>query len=76
MAEYAELEGSLKRMLELIRDKAEAPALLAQIERLDQLAQGLGPETPPMLRHYMEKRGYPKALEFLAGLDERKEPNC
>ncbi|MBI2503453.1 MAG: hypothetical protein HYW07_09530 [Candidatus Latescibacteria bacterium] len=73
---YTELEASLKRMLELIQDKAAGPVLLAQIEHLDQLAQGLGPETPPMLRHYMEKRGYPKALEFLAGLDERKTPNC
>jgi hypothetical protein len=74
--DYAELEASLKKMLELIQHQAETPALLAQIERLDQLAQGLGPETPPMLRHYMEKRGYPKALEFLAGLDERQKPNC
>lgn len=76
MTGYTELEASLKRMLELIQNKAAGTALLAQIERLDQLAQDLGPETPPMLRHYMEKRGYPKALEFLAGLDERKKPNC
>ena len=73
---YTELEASLKKMLALIQNKAGAPELLAQIERLDQLAQSLGPETPPMLRHYMEKRGYPKALEFLAGLDERQKPNC
>ena len=73
---YTELETSLKKMLELIRTKAAGPELLAQIERLDQLARDLGPDTPPMLRHYMEKRGYPKALEFLAGLDERQKPNC
>ncbi len=76
MTGYTELETSLKKMLELIQNKAASPELLAQIERLDQLAEGLGPETPPMLRHYMEKRGYPKALEFLAGLDERQKPNC
>ncbi len=76
MVGYTELEASLKKMLELIRTKAAGPELLAQVERLDQLSQNLGPETPPMLRHYMEKRGYPKALEFLAGLDERKKPNC
>lgn len=76
MNDYTELEESLKKMLELIRTKAAGPELLAQIECLDQFAQDLGPETPPMLRHYMEKRGYPKALEFLAGLDERQKPNC
>ncbi|MSR84051.1 MAG: hypothetical protein EXS58_14195 [Candidatus Latescibacteria bacterium] len=76
MVGYTEIEASLKKMLELIRTKAAGPELLAQVERLDQLSQNLGPETPPMLRHYMEKRGYPKALEFLAGLDERKKPNC
>ena len=76
MTNHIELETSLKKMLELIQTKAASPELLAQIERLDQLAENLGPETPPMLRHYMEKRGYPKALEFLAGLDERKKPNC
>lgn len=76
MKGHTELEASLKKMLELIQAKATGPELLAQIERLDQLAQNLGPETPPMLRHYMEKRGYPKALEFLAGLDERQKPNC
>ena len=73
---YPELEASLNKMLELIRTKASGPELLAQIEHLDHLSQNLGPETPPMLRHYMEKRGYPKALEFLAGLDERQKPNC
>ena len=76
MEGYTDLDQALQRMLELIQNKAASPELLAQIERLDQLAQELGPETPPMLRHYMEKRGYPKALEFLAGLDERQKPNC
>ncbi|MBM3280701.1 MAG: hypothetical protein FJY95_21875 [Candidatus Handelsmanbacteria bacterium] len=76
MADYAELESALARMIALIRDRAGSPELLAQLRRLDEFTAGLGPETPPMLRHYMEKRGYPKALEFLAGLDERQRPNC
>ena len=76
MTGYPELEEALERMIALIRDQAATSALMAQIQRLDELSAGLGPETPPMLRHYMEKRGYPKALEFLAGLDERKKPNC
>ncbi len=76
MNNYTELETALNTMMTLIRDKAGSAELLAQIQHLDELSAGLGPETPPMLRHYMEKRGYPKALEFLAGLDERKKPNC
>lgn len=76
MTGYSELEEALKKMLALIGEKAAGPELMAQIRRLDQLAGELGPGTPPMLRHYMEKRGYPKALEFLAGLDERQKPNC
>ena len=76
MSDYAELEAALEKMIALIRDKAESPELMAQIQRLDELTTGLDPATPPMLRHYMEKRGYPKALEFLAGLDERQQPNC
>lgn len=76
MSDYTALTAALEKMIALIRDKAEGPELLAQIQRLDALTAALGPETPPMLRHYMEKRGYPKALEFLAGLDERQKPNC
>ncbi|MCC7261940.1 MAG: hypothetical protein IT369_05370 [Candidatus Latescibacteria bacterium] len=76
MTDYTELEAALEKMIALIRDQAESPELMAQIQRLDELTAGLGPDTPPMLRHYMEKRGYPKAIEFLAGLDERQKPNC
>lgn len=76
MNDYAELSAALEAMIALIRDKAGSAELMAQIQRLDQLTAGLGPDTPPMLRHYMEKRGYPKAIEFLAGLDERQKPNC
>ena len=76
MTSHDDLEHALKEMMRLIETKAEGAQLVAQLTHLDQLAEGLGPETPPMLRHYMGKRGYPKALEFLAGLDERKKPNC
>ena len=76
MTSNDDLEHALKEMLQLIESKAEGSRLVAQLAHLDQLTEGLGPDTPPMLRHYMEKRGYPKAIEFLAGLDERKKPNC
>ena len=36
----------------------------------------LGADTPPMLRHYLEKRSYAKALDFLEGRDGAAAPNC
>ena len=31
---------------------------------------------PPMLLHYLEKRSYAKALDFLEGRDKTTEPGC
>ena len=40
-------------------------------------AMALGDDTPPMLRHYIEKRSYAKAIDFLEGRDEASAtPNC
>jgi len=43
------------------------------LARLDQLRQGLGDEAPAMLRHYLEKRSYEKAMAFLEGRDPEGE---
>ncbi len=71
-----ELRQALERMLELIESRAAGPDLLEQVKRIDQLREQLGPQALPMLRHYLEKRSYPKALEFFAGQDEAAKPNC
>ena len=44
--------------------------------RIDSLGRELGAEAPPMLRHFLEKRSYAKALEFLEGADLQETPNC
>ena len=31
---------------------------------------------PKMLRHYLVRRSYAKALDFLEGRDEAEEPGC
>jgi hypothetical protein len=44
------------------REPARIAAALARIEGL---RRQLGDDAPPMLRHYLERRSYQKALEFL-----------
>jgi hypothetical protein len=47
------------------------------LNRILQLEQQLGPDTPSMLRHYLERPSYQKALDFLnAGRPETETPQC
>ncbi len=46
------------------------------IARVDELQQALPSDSPKMLRHYLEKRSYAKAIDFLEGRDEAAAPNC
>ena len=57
-------------------DNGEGESIVTHLRQLDELGQELGKETPPMLRHYLEKRSYTKALDFLEGRDEAAAPNC
>lgn len=57
-------------------DKGEGESIATHLRRLDELGQELGKEAPPMLRHYLDKRSYAKALNLLEGRDEAAAPNC
>jgi hypothetical protein len=47
------------------------------LNRILQFEQQLGSDAPPMLRHYLERRSYQKALEFLdSGRPETETPQC
>ena len=49
----------------------------AALTRVCDLEQRLGPDAPPMLRHYLERRSYQKALDFLnSGRPETETPQC
>jgi len=51
--------------------------LSAALTRLSELPGQLGPDAHPMLRHYLERRSYQKALEFLnSGEPETEKPQC
>lgn len=53
-------------------DNGEGESIATHLRQLDEL----GREAPPMLRHYLEKRSYAKALALLEGRDEAAAPNC
>jgi len=47
------------------------------LNKVLRLEQQLGADAPPMLRHYLERRSYQKALDFLnAGRPETGTPRC
>ena len=53
------------------------PDLVPLFSRIDELARQLPPETPPELRHYLQKKSYEKARLFLQGRDaENAAGNC
>jgi hypothetical protein len=51
-------------------------SIAEHLATIDHLAKELGAGTPAMLRHYLEKRSYAKALDFLEGRDETSEAAC
>jgi hypothetical protein len=55
----------------------DAGKIAAALTRVCDLEQRLGPDAPPMLRHYLERRSYQKALDFLnSGRPETETPLC
>ena len=62
----AELTQALESLLRAIGPPpAPAADLQAALRRVDGLTQSLGPDTPPQLRHFLQRRSYVKALEYL-----------
>ena len=58
------LKMTLESMFEHISQKESIIEDLNQIERLQQEVRTTA---PPQLRHYLERRSYTKALDFLKG---------
>ena len=62
----AELTQALETLLRAIGPPpAPAAEFQAALRRVDGLTQSLGPDTPPQLRHFLQRRSYVKALEYL-----------
>jgi hypothetical protein len=67
-----DLATALRERLNIIADEAsrrEIPKHMARLqaisERIETLQNALGPAADPRLRHYLERRSYDKALEWI-----------
>jgi hypothetical protein len=67
-----DLAQALQERLAVIRDEESRrdhakhiDRLRAVSEKIDRLQQSLPPSTDPRLKHYLERKSYDKALEFL-----------
>ncbi len=69
-----QLHTELQALMAAI-DNREGESIAAHLRQLDELSQKLGNEAPSMLRHYLKKRSYAKALDLLEGRDEAEAPN-
>ena len=56
------LKATLQSMLNRIEKRQN---IIEDLQQLEQLQQELTPTAPPMLNHYLQRRSYAKALEFL-----------
>ncbi len=70
-----DLHAALKQMMQSI-DTGATESIASQVMRIDEIGRAMGGDAPPMLRHYLDKRSYAKALDFLEGRDETAAPNC
>jgi hypothetical protein len=72
-----DLREALRERLAIIRDdqsrrdeEKHMARLRAVSEKIDQLQAALPQPVNPRLMHYLERRSYDKALEFLEGRDD------
>lgn len=72
------LEQRLREALvNFMRAAAEQGDVGTALKRVTELQAQLGADAPPMLRHYLERRSYRKALDFLnSGRSETETPQC
>ncbi len=70
---FDELEDAIKWRLEVVADRElyerDAAEHLARLQKasatVTRLASELSPDTDPMLRHFLERQSYVKALDWL-----------
>ncbi|HIM56994.1 MAG TPA: hypothetical protein EYM39_09850 [Candidatus Latescibacteria bacterium] len=79
MTTYPALHQALTTLVQTIEagtGHSDGQKIPEQLQRIDELGQQLAPTAPAMLRHYLEKRSYTKAIDLLEGRDETAAPNC
>lgn len=61
-----QIKESLKSLLDAIK-RGDGPRISAEMGRLDDLLAGGRRDLHPQLAHFLERRSYAKALQFLGG---------
>ena len=56
------LKATLQSMFDNIEKRQD---IIADLQQIEQLQQEVASTAPPMLNHYLQRRSYAKALEFL-----------
>ena len=56
------LKATLQSMFDNIEKRQD---IIADLQQIEQLQQDIASTAPPMLNHYLQRRSYAKALEFL-----------
>ena len=56
------LKTTLESMFEHI---AQKESIVEDLEQIERIHQEIGSTAPPTLRHYLQRRSYTKALDFL-----------
>ena len=71
---------SLKATLESMFDGiAKKQNIMEDLERIETLSQEIASTAPPMLRHYLHRRSYTKALDLLKEgivVEDPDRPDC
>ncbi|MDA0748956.1 MAG: hypothetical protein O2954_20755 [bacterium] len=70
------LRDSIQTLLNAIYNKED---ITEQLQKVDLLQKELAPSASPQLRHFLENRGYTKALDYLnnnAVTEDPKQPAC
>ena len=72
--EYQKLHDAIESMFTSIAENKNDVA--EHVLEVDRLSREMISEVPPMLRHYLERRSYQKALDFINGEDESEKAKC
>ena len=71
---------TLKETLESMFDHiAKKQSMVDDLQQIEQLHQEIAPTAPPMLNHYLQRRSYTKALDFLEQgfvVEDEDRPDC
>ncbi|MDE2698129.1 MAG: hypothetical protein F4Y79_14465 [Gemmatimonadetes bacterium] len=76
VSQAAEIRSTLIEMFEAIEKKEN---IAEHLLKLDDIQRSLDRDTPAQLRHFLERRSYTKALEYLdtgTFTDDPNRPDC